>query len=184
MKKVFYFSLGLLLLVLIFLAAYNFAFKNNVNNPSVASPNTSAIKKDAFVDTAPVSSNIANPINEDILDVAITADGTLYYYSFDEQALKKATLEGKDKSVLLSNLPGSPTRVLWSPNKERVLLFLTLSSGQSLWHFADLTTNTLTPLHQEMSRLTWNNLGDKIFYQFTAGNNERTLNIANPDGAN
>ncbi|MDP3957822.1 MAG: hypothetical protein Q8Q10_04990 [bacterium] len=182
MKKVFYFSIGLLILVLIFLAAYNFAFKNNVHDP-VADPKKKSVTQDiAATNTPPVAMSIQNPINEALLGAAVSNDGTLYYYSLDEQALKKASSEGKDKSVLLNNLPGQPSRVIWSPKKDRVLLLLKQSNGQSLWHYADLTTKTLVPLKLEMARLAWNNLGDKIFYQHTAGNNDRTLNIANPDG--
>ncbi|MDO8565748.1 MAG: hypothetical protein Q7S04_01000 [Candidatus Moranbacteria bacterium] len=184
MKKVFYFSIGLLVLVLIFLAAYNFAFKNNVNDPVVRPDSESIPQETPPADTQPTATSIQNPVNETLLGAAISSDGFLYYYSLSDQTLKKASLEGKDKSVLLSNLPGIPLRVVWSPKRDRVLLFLKQSNGASLWHFADLTAKTLSPLQPEMSRLTWNNLGDKIFYQFTTTNNERTLNIANPDGTN
>ena len=184
MKKIFYISVGLLLLVLIFLAAYNFAFRNNVNDP-VADPEKKASQEDAITsDAVPIVTNIQPLINEDILGTTIATDGTIYYYSIDDQALKKSSLEGKDKSILLSNLPGLPLRVAWSPQKDKVLVLLTQSSGQNLWHFADLTTKTLVPLRPEMSRLAWNNLGDKIFYQYTdPRSKERSLNISNPDGS-
>ncbi|PIW94454.1 MAG: hypothetical protein COZ86_00960, partial [Candidatus Moranbacteria bacterium CG_4_8_14_3_um_filter_41_13] len=97
--------------------------------------------------------------------------------------LKKATLEGKDKVVLMSNLPGTPTRILWSPKKDKALLFLKQENGKSLWHFAELNTKTLVPLKEEISRIAWDNLGEKIFYQYTdLVTQERTLNSANPDG--
>ena len=182
MKKTFYISLGLLLLVLIFLAAYNFAFRNNVNDP-IADPE----KKNAppaLSDTVPIVTNIQNVINENILGAVIAGDGTVYYYSLDEQTLKKASMEGKDKSVLMSNLPGEPLRIAWSPQRDKVLILLRQSGGQSLWHFADLATKTLIPLRPEMSRLTWNNLGDKMLYQYTdPRSGERSLNVADPDGS-
>ncbi|MFZ2299902.1 MAG: hypothetical protein WAW00_02100 [Candidatus Moraniibacteriota bacterium] len=184
MKKTFYISVGLLILVLIFLAAYNFAFRNNVNDP-VADPEKKASSEEAASsDTAPIVTNIQPLINEDILGATISTDGTIYYYSIDDQALKKASLAGKDKSVLMSNLPGMPLRVTWSPQKDKALLLLKQQSGQSLWHFADLATKTLVPLRPEMLRLTWNNLGDKIFYQYTdPRSGEQSLNISNPDGS-
>lgn len=184
MKKVFYFSVSLLLLVLIFLVAYNFAFKNNVNDPAAA-PKVEVFTQEAdpVTDAAPVSANITNPINESLLGAAVSEDGSIYYYSLDDQSLKKASLEGKDKSILLSSLPGLPIRIIWSPKKDRVLLLLNQANGQPLWHFADLATKTLVPLKPEIGRLAWNNLGDKIFYQYTdPKTNARTLNIANPDG--
>ena len=183
MKKIFYFSIGLLILVLIFLAAYNFAFKNNVNDPVADPKEKNAVQEMKAAATPGMVGSIQNPINEALLGAAVSDDGTLYYYSLDEKTLKKASMEGKDKSVLLSDLPGQPVRVIWSPKKDRTLLLLKQSNGQNLWHYADLTTKTLVPLKPEMARLAWNNLGDKIFYQYTATNNERTLNIANPDGS-
>jgi len=179
MKKVFYFSLGFLFLVLIFFGAYNFVFRNNVNSPVVDQG-----KKiiEAPADTIPIVTNITATVNEDILGATVSPDGFLYYYSLDERALKKASLEGKDKSVLLSDFPGTPVRLLWSPKRDRVLIYLQETGGQNIWHFADLTTKTLVPLKSEISRVAWNNLGDKIFYQYTdPKSGERTLNIANPD---
>lgn len=179
MKKVFYFSLGFLFLVLIFLGAYNFVFRNNVNSPVV---NQGKKIIEAPVDTTPIATNIVATINEDILGAAVSPDGFLYYYSLDERALKKASLDGKDKSVLLSDFPGTPQRLLWSPKRDRVLIYLKQTNGQAIWHFADLVTKTLVPLKGEISRIAWNNLGDKIFYQYTdPKSGERTLNIANPD---
>lgn len=185
MKKIFYFSVGLLLLVLIFLVAYNFAFKNNVNDPLAGTKTETFTKEDALENNNAPSANITNPINENILGAAISENGEIYYYSLDDQSLKKASMEGKDKSVLLSNLPGTPLRITWSSKKDKVLIFLKQTNGQSLWHFADLATKTLVPLKPEMSRLAWDNLGEKIFYQYTdPRNNNITLNVSLPDGTN
>jgi len=182
MKKVFYFSLGFLFLVLIFLVAYNFVFKNNVNSPVVDQEK----KIPAVVtqtDILPISTNILASVNEDILGATVSSDGFLYYYSFDDKTLKKATLEGKNKIILLSNFPGSPMRIVWSPKRDKVLLYLKQTNGKNLWHFADLPSKTLVPLKGDISRIAWNNLGDKIFYQYTdPATGKRTLNNASPDG--
>jgi hypothetical protein len=183
MKKIFYISIGLLLLSLIFLVAYNFAFKNNVKDPSAGTKTETFTKEDTSENNNTPSTNITNPINENILGATISESGEIYYYSLDNQALKKASMEGKNKSVLLSNLPGTPLRIAWSPKKDKVLILLKQTNGQSLWHFADLTTKTLIPLKPEMSRLAWDNLGEKIFYQYTdPRNNKITLNVSLPDG--
>ncbi len=182
MKKVFYFSASLLFLTLIFWVAYNFAFKNNVHDPSVGSKTETFTNKTDLTDSVS-SASITNPINENILGAAISENGEIYYYSLDNQALKKASLEGKNKSVLLSNLPGTPLRIVWSPKRDKALILLKQLSDQPLWYFANLENKTLIPLKAEMSRLVWDNLGDKIFYQYTdPRSGERTLNISNPDG--
>lgn len=172
------------MLVLIFLGAYNFAFKNNVNNP-IATPKTETFvqKNDPVTNEINISSDIISPINENILGADITPDGMIIYYSLDDHAFKKASVEGKDKSILLSNLSGIPIQIVWSPKKDKVLILLKQEGGENLWHFTDLSTKTLVPLKPEMSRLAWNNLGDKILYQYTdAKNGNRSLNISNPDG--
>lgn len=183
MKKFFYISLGLFLLVLIFLGAYNFVFRNNVNNP-IADPDKQKVSfSDENPTPAPPASEITSPINEQVLGATVSESRHLYYYSLDDKSLKKASLEGKNKEVLLSHLPGNPTRLVWSPKRDKVLLQLQ-SNGSATWHFADLSTKMLVPLKPEMSRLAWSNLGDKIFYQYTnEQTGSRSLNIANPDGS-
>jgi len=179
-KKIFYGSLGLFILVLIFLGAYNFAFKNNVNDPVADQERKSEAEKKA--EEVVLAEKIENPLNERVLG-AVIGGGGLYYYSLDDKSLKKATLDGKNKTILLSNLPGTPTRIIWSPKRDRALLFLKQSGG-TIWYFSDISQKTIAPLKTEISRLSWDNLGEKIFYQFTdqAGRN-RTLNMANPDGS-
>jgi Tol biopolymer transport system component len=184
MKKVFYISLGFLVLVLIFLGAYNFAFKHNVNNPVAEPEQKQALEEAAKEESVPVVERFESPINEDVSGAVTGPDGKLYYYSLDDKALKRSTLEGKDKEVLLSDLPGTPIQILWSPKRGRVLLQLKLSDGRTLWHSTDLATKTLVPLRAEMSRLVWNNLGDKILYQYTdPTTGVRSLNMADPDGS-
>ena len=179
-----YFSLSLFVLILISLGAYNFAFKNNVNNP-VADP----AKKAALADTVGLlptgEEHISNAINENLLGTSIGGDGLVYYYSLDDQSLKKATLEGRNKTVLMSNFPGEVTRVLWSSKQDRALLLLNQTGGGTLWYLATFGNKSLTPLKGEMSRLAWDNLGEKIFYQYTDSvTKTRTLNVSNPDGSN
>lgn len=183
MKKVFYFSLAFLVLVLVFLGAYNFAFRSNVNSP-VADSGKKPDQTTPPADTPSAFKKIGNPINEDVMAVVGDSDGTVSYYSFDDQALKKATAEGKDKTVLLSNLPGQPSRIVWSPQRDQALLLLSQSAGQPLWYSANFATKALVPLKPTMARLAWDNLGDKILYQFMdPKTGVRTLNLSDPDGS-
>ncbi|MFZ3032314.1 MAG: hypothetical protein WA082_04760, partial [Candidatus Moraniibacteriota bacterium] len=183
MKKVFFFSLSLLILVLIFLGAYNFAFKNNKNNP-VADPTKKEFDQKTPTTTFAPEGKVTNPINESVLGTTINESGDLYYYSLDDQSLKKATSEGKNKTILLSNLPGEVTRILWSAKKDKALLLIK-QNGATLWYFVRLDNKTLVPLKAEISRLAWDNLGEKIFYQYTDPvTKKRTLNSALPDGSN
>lgn len=181
-KKFFFFSLSLFILVLIFLGAYNFAFKNNVNDP-VADPAKKSFGEGTSEPLFSAPGMAESPINEGILGATLS-DGFLYYYSLDDQSLKKATTEGKNKTVLMSNLPGEVVRMLWSPQKTEVLLLLKQTAG-NLWYVATLGNKSLIPLKTEMGRLAWDNFGEKIFYQYTDPvSKKRSLNISNPDGSN
>lgn len=183
MKKVFFSSLALLILVLIFLGAYNFAFKNNVNDPKAGDGKT--VEKPTEEKETIVATAIQNPINEPLIGFVTGPGEAVSYFSLDDKAFKKASLEGKDKETLLSNLPGSAERIVWSPKRDKALVFIRLSGGSGVWHMADMATKALVALKPEITRVSWNNLGDKIFYLYTnPGNQERSLNIASPDGSN
>ncbi|MCW1888038.1 MAG: hypothetical protein KIH67_000620 [Candidatus Moranbacteria bacterium] len=186
MKKLFYSSLALFLLVIIFLLAYNFAFKTNINDatsPEVKKedPDTSS---SGFGKETPINpaSSVENPINENLLTATIANDGNIYYYSLDDKAFKKANLEGKDKVTLLSNLPAKVLRVVWSPKNDSALVLLE-NSPYPRWHLAVFSTKTLSPLKPEITRATWNNLGDKIYYLFKNASGDSSLNKSNPDGS-
>lgn len=187
MKKIFYFSLGFLLLVLIFLGAYNFAFRNNVNDPTADASKKQQLKDQTEAQSKEPSPSITitNPVNERVLGATMDTSGMLYYFSLDDQSLKEASSEGKNEQVLMSALPGTPIRILWSPKFDQALILIKQrSNNANLWYFADLATKTISPLKPEISRMAWDNIGEKVFYQYTDPKNDtRTLNIANPDGS-
>lgn len=183
MKTFFGISIGIFCILLIFWGVYNFGFKNNPNVATVSEPGT-IIKESSSLNPFKKSTNI-NPILQERILSATTDGRALFFYSLDEQAFRKSTLDGKDKETILSNLPGVPTRIVWSASGEKALVFLKLPDGSSLWHTVDLTLKTLLPLKPEMTRVVWDNTGSKIFYQYIdPKNNERSLNIASPDGKN
>jgi hypothetical protein len=188
MRKLFYSSLALFLLVIIFLLAYNFAFKNNANDAKVPSPSKEATNTDDSEEgfgkekSAVIATAVTNPINENILGASTGPDDSLFYYSYDDQSFKKATLEGKNKTVLLSNLPGKPIRIVWSPKRDAALVLIE-GAPSNRWHTATFGTKSLTPLKPEILRITWNGLGDKIYYVFKNASGEFSLNRSNPDGS-
>lgn len=183
-KKLFFVSLFIFILLIIILVAYNFAFKNNVTDPK---SNDAEITKELDTalqeDGAAVSTKVENPLNEEIVGAVTGPGGNLYYYSISDQQLKRATFEGKDKTTLLSNLPGRVERLVWSPGRDQVLI--ALRQGSALrWHHLDIATKALTPLKGNISRVTWSQNGEKIYYQYLGANGERSLDTANPNGSN
>ena len=182
-KKIFFLSISLLILVLIFLAAYNLIFKNNVNDP-LADPSKNLFTKDGAITLFTPEGMAENPINEAVFGATVGEDGSLYYYSLDDRAIKKANADGKNKNTLMSNLPGEVARLLWSAKRDKVMLQLKQGTATN-WYSAHLETKTLVPLKPEVSRVTWDNFGERIFYLYTnLGTKERSLDMAEPDGSN
>lgn len=185
-KKIFFISLFFFILLLILLVAYNFAFKNNKNNPKVENAEEITKELDTALEatnTSPVSTKMDNPLNEEVVGAVTSANGDLYYYSVSDEEIKKSTIEGRDKQTILSNLPGSVERLVWSPTRDQVLI--ALRQGSSLrWHHLEIASKTLTPLKPAISRVTWSQNGEKIYYQYLASNGERSLDTANPNGSN
>ncbi|MFZ1626285.1 MAG: hypothetical protein WAT81_00590 [Candidatus Moraniibacteriota bacterium] len=185
MKKLFVISGSFFLLVLAFLGVYNFAFKNNTANP-IADPEKKAemdMKKEQEMEAPARSVAFQEIIPESILQ-PVAGENSLFYYSKRDNALKEASLDGKEPKVRIGRLPGTPARIVWSPNRFGALVLIKETSGD-LWYYADLRNQLITPLKKEMSRLAWTSLGDRVLYQFTDPvSEERSLNIAAPDGAN
>jgi hypothetical protein len=181
MKIFFGVSAGIFCILLIFWGVYNFGFKNNPNVARVSEPGK-ITQESSPLSLFRASSNIVVVVQEEVLSAA-TDGKSLFFYSLDEQAFKKSTLDGKERETLLSHLPGVPTRIVWSPSRKKALAQFKLANGSSLWHLVDLETKALLPLKSEMSRVVWDNTGSKIFYQYTdPQTSERSLNIASPDG--
>ncbi len=188
MRKLFLSSLALFLLVIIFLLAYNFAFKSNPNDAKVTLPKsegaTSETEEGFGKEKSPsVATAVTNPINETILGAVTGPSSSIFYYSLDDQAFKKASLEGKDKTTLMTNLPGKVLRVTWSSKRDAALILIE-SSPAPRWYSINFPTKSLTPLKPEITKATWGSLGDKIYYLFkNPATKELSLNRANADGS-
>ncbi len=183
MKKLFWISLTFFLLTLIFLGVYNFAFKNNSNNP-IADPKKYAenqAKKELEIITTSLAFELF--LSQPVLFPRIN-DGKLFYYSPEEKSLKYAALENKEISTFVKDIPGTVKRILWSPSFIGAAMLIE-ENGGALWYYVDFRGQPVLPLKKEMSRLSWNTLGDSIFYLFTdPATGARSLNISSFTGEN
>lgn len=185
LKKIFWISLGFFLLTLVFLGVYEFAFKHNTLNP-VADPEKKAQStKKEIASEEDIARTLAF---ENFLSEPIAFPGTeanhLFYYSTRDRQLKRISYDQKETGILMRQLSGEVKRLVWSPLYTSALALLE-QDGKMLWHYLDFRNQTQLPLKPEMSRLSWNTLGDSIFYQFTdPGTGATSLNMANFDGSN
>ncbi len=185
MKKLFIISGSFFLLVLAFLAVYNFAFKNNTSNP-IADPEKKAAaekKDETAAETVTRSVAFEQILTENVFQATAGETG-IFYYSKRDNLLKESTFDGKRTIPRTGQLPGTPARIVWSPNLLGAL-FLVKETGGDLWYYADLRNQAITPLKKGWSRLAWTSLSDRILYQYTDPvTGDRTMNIAYPDGSN
>ncbi len=183
MKKVFAISIGLFVLTLLFLGVYNFAFKNNPNNPTV----DEQVKKEAKEETDKgfldkLTSAPVEKITDTDTTGGIALSGTSLAY-FTGKSLKKSSLGGGAEETIVESLPGNVLRATWSPDKKQALALLATAEGQR-WYLIRIEDKSFLPLKAGLASPSWANIGEKIFYFYTdPGNGQTGINTANPDGS-
>jgi Tol biopolymer transport system component len=74
--------------------------------------------------------------------------------------------------------------IIWSPNQEKVISVFN-QEGKTSFSSYDYNERKGKRLADGIANATWNNLGDKIIYQYhDAGKKTGSLSIADPDGKN
>lgn len=183
MKRIFAISLGLFAVTLLFLGVYNFAFKNNPNNPIIDKQQQKQAKESAdkrFFEN--LKSLPIEQVTRDEARGAIALD-TKYIAFFSRKTLKKASLGGGGEEEIVRNLPGELIRATWSPDRGAVLALLSTEGG-SRWHLIRLNDASVTPLKTGLASPSWSNIGERIFYFYTDPANGATgLNSSKPDGS-
>ncbi len=183
MKKLFAISLGLFLVTLLFLGVYNFAFKNNPNNPVTDATKQKETKEKT---DQGFSENLKSSPLEQVTSGEASGSIALdekFIAFFSGKSLKKASLGGGAEEEILGNLPGKLLRAVWSPDKNAVLALFPTENGQR-WHLIRLADKSITPLKQGLASPSWSNIGERIFYFYTDPANGKTgLNSAKPDGS-
>ncbi len=203
MKKVFIISSILLVVVLIFLGIYNFAFndatvstKTAKNTQTRESAQQKAEQKSAAVvtrdaDTAPSTP----PKKKDERIVPVTKhrvvspiiDPTkekIRFYDKDTGRVMEVPIIGGTERVF-SDVPLAHfVYAAWAPDGQRVLTKFVDDRGVRIYFF-DHRTGRGIQLKRGIQRVDWTAAGNQIIYTFfDAGARRTTLNVADPDGKN
>jgi Tol biopolymer transport system component len=181
MKKLFIISIILLVIILIFLGIYNFAFKRDV--PSTASnENNSTITAKPEVKVANLEK--IKRITEDGVIGPIFDKKTQQIKYYEEKTGILWSIDAKGRQQLTDvRLPGLKN-VLWSPDTSKVLT-VALKDGKDSLYMYDYQLQKGVLLKNNLDTAVWDNIGTKIFYKyFEEATKKRTLNIANADGSN
>lgn len=183
MKTFFYTSLSLFLLTLIFFGVYHFAYRNNPLDPKVGSPTETP--SDTNFSNKPISSEpvskIEAVIKEKNIGATTLSEKELAYFSTEGRSLKKISLDSRESSLIIDNLPGTPVETSWSNTKNQVLVLL--ENNGLHWYLLTLENKGVLPLKENLKYPSFSYLGDKIFYQYTTESGTASVNISNPDGS-
>lgn len=188
MKKIFIISSVFLLIVLVFLGIYNFAFKKNTSPSDIskdtASPSVPGNKPASDPEKTEESKGKIYSISQEAV-ISPTLNKTrdrIVYYTQEIGNVYEIYLDGGSKRTVSSkNLPDLKN-VFWSPGKDQVISMFG-KDGKNYFSFFDYNTKSGKELNPNIVAAAWSNLGDKVLYEYSDARTKRqTLNISNPDG--
>lgn len=198
MKKVFIVSIILLAVILASFLVYNFFFKKTPdggtnNGPNGALPSSPAdISGNNQGNKNPASSNAPQTrgslralSQEKVMAATIDDDGkTVKYYSKENGNVWKSGFEGDNIQRVSSITINGLVKILWSPDKEKVVSFL--ADGDILKkYFFNYKNNQSSPLNESIKSVAWSPDSKNIAYQYTdPSTGLSNISIADPDGSN
>lgn len=182
-KKIFIVSSILFALLLIFLGVYNLSFKTAAPQTQGNASNNSASKTPAVIPTA-AAAKITAISDEAVLSPVLDAkNSVLKYYSKTTGKVYQINPDGSNKKTISdTELPGLMD-VFWSPDFTKAITQFAAGNNTNFFYY-DYTTNKGIPLKSNLDTVVWQN-NNKIFYKYyDPKTQERSLNIADPDGSN
>lgn len=183
MKKVFIISVVVLGMLLLFLGVYNFAFKKDPvvleekTNDSISNVTNNVVApiKIEKIKAISIASIIGPSINKKTEEIK--------YYDLNTGIVWKTNSDGGEKKKITETLVTGLTSVKWSPEQNKVLT-IAQKDGKPSFYMYDYVEEKGALLRDGMDTVVWDNFGTKIFYKyFDSRTNERTLNVASPDGS-
>lgn len=182
MKKIFIFSSLGLALLLFFGGIYILIFKPAPeDSASVTSSKPSSVAEKK----APALEKMSALTAETVLAPTLNADGSaLKYYSPKDQGFYEISFDGQIKDLILKKELPDLVSIRWSPDKNRAIFKIKPAASAPHSVFFDFSAQKETILSSQLDDVFWQN-NNKIIYQyFDSAKNERTLNLADPDGSN
>jgi hypothetical protein len=180
-KKIFFISLSLFCVALLFFGVYNLVFKKPVIAPLVEEKAPAIVTPviPPKVSTAPITA---------ISDEAVLAptlngnNNAIKYYAKNSGRVYQIDFDGNSKRTLSDKELLGLGSVLWSPDKNSVLTEFS-SAGTTTFSAYSYTTLQNTHLNKNIDAVSWQNTGNRIFYSYRdPATKKRTLNVANSDG--
>jgi hypothetical protein len=183
-KKIFFISLTLFCLALLFFGIYNLAFKK----PALVAPVTEQ-KAPAIVTPVVPPKVSTDPIvaisEEAVLAPTLAGDAkALKYYAKNSGRVYQIDFDGNSKRTISDKELIGLSDALWSPDKSKVITKIT-SAGVTKFSYYNYTEAKNTNLNSNIEDVVWQKNINRIFYKYyDIKTKKRTLNISDPDGAN
>jgi hypothetical protein len=183
-KKLFYASLIILIVSLLFLGVYRLSFYKPAETAQVKKEEI----KPAILPDQPKkeTSKIFAISDEAVLSPILSPDGlSIKYYSQKNGRAYQIDLDGTNKKEISDKDLIGLSSAIWSPDKTKVIAKFVGSGGDVQFYYYNYSTGTSIPLKKNLDEVSWDGTGNKIFYKYyDPASKERTLNIADPDGKN
>jgi len=179
-KKIFIASLTILGILLIFLGIWQLNFRGKVD-----SQKTPALQSDDKGETPLTKTSQANikAISDKKVSFPFVdfSNSRIQYYSQEAEAISQMNLDGSAVKKLFTEGLTALTDIVWAPNGTKAIL----KNGQgdtASYRYYNRDEEKAVPI-KNIDAIVWQNI-NKIFYKYyDAKTQERSLNIANPDGS-
>ncbi len=194
-KRVFAISTLLLIVIIIAIFVYNFAFKKPAPKKTASDASTVEESKKANENQSKTQTvekpvkvkDFVTPISDvPVYGATLSSDGeSLYYFSGENGELRQVNFDGSLNKIIATEKLEQLKKVSWNKPKNRVIIETKKTNDGSSFFYYDLIEKKLTPLKEGIDMAVWSNLGDKIIYKyFDAKTRKKTIDTADPNGKN
>lgn len=176
-KKIFLASLIIFLTVLLFWGIYVLSFKKDAGQ-TTAAPSATGFSFGLTEKMSAVS-------DEKMSFPALSEDGTaINFYSPDSGKISQIGLNGKSGTSISNKAWSNLSGLFWSPGKTKAIIKSAGNGSQPQFSYFDLTENKEKMLKSNLDMVVWQNDSKILYKYYDPTSKERSLNIADPDGAN
>jgi len=187
LKKLFIISASLFLIVLIVFGVYKFIGKSEETGSTNTNIQNNNSNSGNNGEGGVASEHIINFSDEPVLGPTLTYDtNAVKYYHKDTGNVYQNILDGSSKKTVSSAVLKDLLDAKWSPSKDQVItVYKDLNyPHQKKFILFDYNTQKATPLHKNVSDVTWLSSGTQIAYHyFDLESNTGNISISMPDGS-
>lgn len=183
LKKILIILIIILILVIGILVVYNF-FPKKTTPSEIPSQGELPQGEELIPEEAEPTSwlKIKAISQEPVLSPTIDGQKVKYYSAINGRVFE-SNFDGSSQTCLFSDILPDLLKVLWSPNKDKVIAIFD-NQGLTKKYLYDYQTQKSTLLNQKIRHLAWSPTQNKIAYQYYDSQTEdNNISIANADGS-